>query len=74
MLPRTREAGGTHRIQVIAWRSVLLDGLRHGDLAHRYLRAIPAGPLLFGESDSSRNGLREIQLERAVIDYQVVSD
>ena len=42
MLPRTREAGGAHRIQVIAWRRGLLDGLRHGDPAHRYLRGILA--------------------------------
>ena len=31
---------GTHRIQVIAWQSVLLTGLRHGDLAQRCLRGI----------------------------------
>ena len=42
VLPRTREAGGTHRIQVIAWRRGLLTGLRHGTPAHRYLRAISA--------------------------------
>ena len=42
MLPRTRDAGGTHRIQVIAWQSVLLTGLRHGDPAHRYSRGIPS--------------------------------
>ena len=42
MLPRTREAGGTHRIQVIAWQSVLLTGLRHGTLAHRYVSTNPA--------------------------------
>ena len=40
MLPRTREAGGTHRIQVIAWQSVLLTGLRHSHPAHRYSRGI----------------------------------
>ena len=27
-IPRTRKAEGAHRIQVIAWRSVLLTGLR----------------------------------------------
>ena len=42
MLPLTREVGGTHRIQVIAWRRGLLAGLRHGSPAHRYLRAISA--------------------------------
>ena len=42
MIPRTREAGGAHRIQVIAWRRGLLDGLWHGDHAHRYSRGIPA--------------------------------
>ena len=40
MLPRTREAGGTHRIQVIAWPRVLLTGLRHSHPAHRYSRGI----------------------------------
>ena len=42
MLPRTREVGGTHRIQVIAWRRGLLDGLRHGSPAHRYSSGILA--------------------------------
>ena len=42
MIPRTREAGGAHRIQVIAWRRGLQDGLWHGDHAHRYSRGIPA--------------------------------
>ena len=63
VFPRTREAEGAHRIQVIAWLSVLLTGLRpdlrpyswplrsgsgsrsalrHGDLACRCLRDIPA--------------------------------
>ena len=42
MIPRTREAGGAHRIQVIAWRRGLLDGLWHGHHAHSYLRGIPA--------------------------------
>ena len=42
MLPRTRQVGGTHRIQVIAWRRGLLAGLRHSSPAHRYLSAIPA--------------------------------
>ena len=42
VLPLTREAGSTHRIQVIAWRRGLLDGLRHGDHAHRYLSGISA--------------------------------
>ena len=42
VLPRTREEGRAIRIQVIAWQSVLLDGLWHGDLAHRHLRAILA--------------------------------
>ena len=42
VLPRTREAEGAHLIQVIAWESVLLTGLRHGDLAHRYPRGILA--------------------------------
>ncbi len=41
-IPRTREAEGTHRIQVIAWLSVLLAGLQHGTPAHRCLRDIPA--------------------------------
>ena len=50
------------------------DRFSRRDPCHWHLRAIPAGPLLFGESDSSRNGLREIHLARAVIDYQVVSD
>ena len=40
MIPRTREAGGTHRIQVIAWQSVLLSGIRHDKLVHRYPRGI----------------------------------
>ena len=40
MIPRTREAGGAHRIQVIAWRRGLLTDLRHGYLAHRYSRGI----------------------------------
>ena len=43
VLPRTREVCGTHRIQVISWQSVPLAGLRHGDPAYRYFRAIPAG-------------------------------
>ena len=42
VIPRTREAGGAHRIQVIAWRRGLLDGLWHGHHAHSYLRGIPA--------------------------------
>ena len=42
MLQRTRNAGGTHRIQVIAWQSVLQTGLRQGDPFHRCLRDIPA--------------------------------
>ena len=42
MLQRTLDAGGTHRIQVIAWQSVLQTGLWHGDPFHRYLRDIPA--------------------------------
>ena len=33
---------GAHRIQVIAWQSALLTGLRHGDHAHRYFRGISA--------------------------------
>ena len=33
---------GAHRIQVIAWQSALLTGLRHGDHAHRYFSGIPA--------------------------------
>ena len=33
---------GTRSIQVIAWLSVLLTGLRHGDYAHKYLSAILA--------------------------------
>ena len=40
VFPRTWESGETHRIQVIAWLSGLLTGLRHGDPAHRYPRAI----------------------------------
>ena len=42
VIPRTREAGGAHRIQVIAWRRGLLDGLRHDHPTHRYSRGIPA--------------------------------
>ena len=42
VLPRIREAGRAIRIQVIAWLSVLLACLRHGDLAHKYLSAILA--------------------------------
>ena len=42
MLPRTREVGGTHRIQVIAWQSVLLAGLRHDTTPHNHLSGIPA--------------------------------
>ena len=42
VFPRTREAGGTHRIQVIAWISVLLTGLRHGHPAQRCSRGIPS--------------------------------
>ena len=42
MLPRTREVGGTHRIQVIAWQSVLLTGLRHDTSSHNHLSGIPA--------------------------------
>ena len=42
MIPRTREAGGAHRIQVIAWRRGLLTGLRHGHHDHKCSRAIPA--------------------------------
>ena len=42
LLPRTREAEGAHRIQVIAFLSVLLTGHWHGDLAHKYLSAILA--------------------------------
>ena len=40
VLTRTREAGGAHRIQVIAWQSVLLSGIRHDKLVHRYPRGI----------------------------------
>ena len=42
VIPLTREAGSTHRIQVIAWRRGLLDGLRHGDHAHKYSSGILA--------------------------------
>ena len=42
VLPRTREAGCAIRIQVIAWRSILLTGLRHGDPAYRHLSGILA--------------------------------
>ena len=42
MLPRTREVGETHRIQVIAWQSVLLTGLRHDTSSHNHLSGIPA--------------------------------
>ena len=42
MLQRTRDAGGTHRIQVIAWQSVLQTGLWHSDPFQRSLRDIPA--------------------------------
>ena len=42
LILRTRKASGTHRIQVIAWQSVLLTGLRHGAHFHNHLRAIPA--------------------------------
>ena len=42
MLQRTRDAGGTHRIQVIAWQSVLQTGLWHSDPFQRFLRDIPA--------------------------------
>ena len=42
MLQRTLDAGGTHRIQVIAWQSVLQTGLWHSDPFHRYLSGIIA--------------------------------
>ena len=42
VIPRTREASGAIRIQVIAWQSVLLTGLWHGDPTHRYLSVITA--------------------------------
>ena len=42
LIPRTREVGGTHRIQVIAWLSVLQIGLRYGHHAHKYPSGIPA--------------------------------
>ena len=42
MHQRTRDAGGTHRIQVIAWQSVLQTGLWHSDPFQRSLRDIPA--------------------------------
>ena len=42
VIPRTREVGGTHRIQVIAWLSVLQIGLRYGHHAHKYPSGIPA--------------------------------
>ena len=42
LLPRTREAGGSHRIQVISCLRVLLTGLRHDDPTYRYLRDILA--------------------------------
>ena len=42
VIPRTREASGAIRIQVIAWQSVLLTGPRHGDPFHRYLGGILA--------------------------------
>ena len=42
VLPRTREEGGAHQIQVIACQRVLLTGLRHGSPAHKCSRAIPA--------------------------------
>ena len=41
-IPRTREADGAHRIQVIACLSVLLTGFWHGDPAHKYFSANPA--------------------------------
>ena len=42
VIPRTREAGGTTRIQVIAWLSVLQTALRHGHPAYRCLSGILA--------------------------------
>ena len=42
VIPRTREASGAIRIQVIAWQSVLLTGLWHGDPTHRCLSSILA--------------------------------
>ena len=52
VIPRTREVGGTHRIQVIAWQSVLQIGLRYGHHAHKY----PSG--IHAWRRSSLSGLR----------------
>ena len=68
VLPSAREAGGAHRIQVIVWQSGLLTGLRHGDLAHRYLSGIIAwqrGHLsAFWHGDSSQKYFRGIPVWR----------
>ena len=74
--PGPRHGDPTHNAlsAIPAWQRGLPAALRHGNPTHRYLSGILAEPLLVGASDSSRNGLREIHLARAVIDYQVVSN
>ena len=64
LLPRTREAGGSHRIQVISCLSVLLTGLRHDDPTYRYLRDILAWrrglPAALRHGDHAHRHLRGI--------------
>ena len=62
---------GAHRIQVIAWQSALLTGLRHGDHAHRYFSGIPAwrrgltiGTLARGASTEALLGQGRVSKER----------
>ena len=67
------------RLQVVLRQGRVTKGTSIGTLARRPCPQMPqchsrGAPLRVGVSDSSRVGLREIHLARAVIDYQVVSD
>ena len=57
--PATRDAGGAHRIQVIAWQSGLLSALWHGDPTHRYL----SGILAWQRETSGRSSTRRPSTE-----------
>ena len=57
---RAHEKRAGRRIQVIAWRRGLLAGLRHGDHAHRYSRAIPAWRRRSSGRSSARRPLPQV--------------
>lgn len=67
------------RLQVVLRQGLVAKGASIGTLARRPCPQMPqwhprGAPLGVGVSDSSRIGLREIHLARAVNDYQVVSN